>query len=198
MSTLARAGIRIVLVALAAVVVLGCAAVGGPAPTLQPAPIVDCLATDAQTCASALSDARANAPAGTAPFRVRVTCSQPICLPGAGVAQVDVWYTDGSVDSYEMAWTDGPGAAPPPGEVPAEPVEEPILAIDPVCRGVEIGRCREMAKSIIVPVGQTGRVVSVVVTCTVARCTATDGQGTTRVAFEDGTIREADWAYAGP
>jgi hypothetical protein len=54
-----------------------------------------------------------------------------------------------------------------------------------------------MAKNIIVPIGQTGRVVSLVVTCTVARCGPTEGQGTTQVTFEDGTTRVADWGYAG-
>lgn len=194
MPTLPRPRIRVALAALVAVLALGCETVGPAAPSLPPAPIVDCLATDAQTCASALADARANAPAGTVPLRVRVTCSQPVCRPASGVAQVDVWYTDGSVDSYAMTWDGGPAAAPPPRD---EAPDEPILAIDPVCIGIDIGRCREMAKSIIVPVGQTGRVVSVVVTCTGPRCTKADGQGTTRVTFEDGTSREADWAYAG-
>ena len=99
MSTIAGRGMRFVIAALVTALALGCEAVAPTASSLPPAPIVDCLATDAQTCASALDDARANAPVGTVPFRVRVTCSQPVCLPASGMAQVDVWYTDGSVDS---------------------------------------------------------------------------------------------------
>ena len=77
------------------------------------------------------------------------------------------------------------------------PEDAVILPVTPACIGVDLARCREMAKGIIVPVGQTGRVVSITVTCTVASCGPSEGQGTTQVTYEDGTTRIADWAYAG-
>ena len=80
---------------------------------------------------------------------------------------------------------------------PVEPPTEVILPVVPTCVGLAFERCREMATSIIVPVGQTGRIVSILVSCTVERCDATQGQGTTRVTFEDGSSRVADWGYAG-
>ena len=164
-----------------------------PALTVPPQPIVDCLAVPSERCAAALDQARADAPANSAPIRVRVTCSQPACTVVGGSAQVDAWFSDGTVSSWGTEWT-GALAIPPDGE-PA--VEEAILPVTPACVGVDIDRCREMAKGIIVPIGQTGRVVSVVVTCTVASCGPTEGRGTTTVTFEDGTTRIADWGYAG-
>jgi hypothetical protein len=128
----------------------------------------------------------ANAPAGERLVRARVTCSQPRCSLESGVAQVDAFYSDGSVQSYASAWDAAPPVAEPAG----------ILPLMPTCIGVAIERCRRLSTNIIVPVGQTGRLVSIVVRCTVARCTPTTGQGTTRVTFEDGTTREADWGYA--
>ena len=157
-----------------------------PIPSRPPEPVVDCLATPPETCQQALSDARANAPAGETTLRVRVTCSQPRCTLDSGVAQVDVFYSDGSVQSYGSAWEAAPSVA--------DPVD--ILPLTPTCIGLAIERCRQMATNIIVPVGQTGRLVSIVVRCTVAQCTPSTGQGTTRVTFEDGTMREADWGYA--
>src|SRR5688572_25298470 len=97
--------VRIALVAIAAMTwsALGCDA-AAPIPTRPPEPVVDCLAAPPETCQQALGDARANAPAGTTPLRVRVTCSQPRCTLESGIAQVDVFYSDGSVDSYGSAW----------------------------------------------------------------------------------------------
>lgn len=164
-----------------------------PALTIPPQPIVDCLAVPAERCAAALAQARVDAPAGSAPIRVRMTCSQPACTAVGGSAQVDAWFSDGSVVSWPTQWA----AAL---EVPPEPdpaVEDAILPVTPACVGVDIARCREQAKGFIVPIGQTGRVISLVVTCTVATCGPAEGQGTTTVTFEDGTTRVADWAYAG-
>ena len=179
--------VRIALVAVAAMSwsVLACDA-ATPVPTRPPAPVVDCLAAPPETCQQALGDAHANAPAGEWPLRVRVTCSQPRCTLETGIAQVDVFYSDGSVQSYGSAWDAAPRVADPGA----------ILPLTPACIGVAFERCREMATNIIVPVGQTGRLVSIVVRCTIAQCTPTTGQGTTRVTFEDGTTRVADWGYA--
>ena len=188
----ARSGARLALV-VAGVMAFGAACTpAAPALTVPPQPIVDCLAVPSERCAAALDQAVAEAPAGGAPIRVRMTCSQPACTVGGGRAQVDAWFSDGSVSSWPITWT-GALELPPDGA----PADGAILPVTPACIGVDIARCREMAKGIIVPVGQTGRVVAIVVTCTVAECGPTEGQGTTRVTFEDGTTREADWAYAG-
>src|SRR6187399_1141857 len=97
--------VRIALVAVAAMSwsVLACDA-ATPVPTRPPAPVVDCLAAPPETCQQALGDAHANAPVGEWPLRVRVTCSQPRCTLETGIAQVDVFYSDGSVQSYGSAW----------------------------------------------------------------------------------------------
>ena len=180
------------MLGLAVAVVAACTP-AAPALTIPPLPIVDCLAVPSERCAAALDQATAQAPAGSAPLRVRMTCSQPACTVVGGSAQVDAWFSDGTVSSWPTEWTgalEAPPVAQPAGD-------EAILPVTPVCVGVDIARCREQAKGFIVPIGQTGRVVSLVVTCTVATCGQTEGQGTTTVTFEDGTTRVADWAYAG-
>ena len=180
----------------AILVVLGCGAqlpsgLPGPGLTVPPQAIVDCLAVPAERCAAAVAQAQAEAPPGSAPIRIRMTCSQPACTLVGGGAQVQAWFSDGSVTSWDTEWS---GVF----EIPPEPVpEDAILPVTPVCVGVDLARCHEVAKDIGVPDGQTGRVTSLVVTCTVAVCGPTDGQGTTTVTFEDGTTQETDWAYAG-
>jgi hypothetical protein len=161
-----------------------------PAPVADP--VVDCLAVPTERCAQALADAIAAAEPGIVPTRIRVTCSTPACTLVAGQAQVDAMLSDGTVRSWAQEWSHAL-EVPPPGL----PEDATILPITPACVGLDLERCREMAKSIIVPVGQTGRVVGIVVACTVATCDATEGQGTTTVTFEDGTTRVADWGYAG-
>jgi hypothetical protein len=192
---------RVWLVAILGAWALGLsAACGGitptPVPVQQPppaeAPNVDCLAVPAERCAQAVADAIAGADDGVVPTRVRVTCSQPACTLIDGTAQVDAMLSDGTVSSWTQVWSQAMEIPPP-----TLPPDAAILPVTPACLGLELDRCREMAKSIIVPVGQTGRVVSLVVSCTVASCGPTEGQGTTTVTFEDGTTRVADWAYAG-
>jgi hypothetical protein len=180
--------------ALVAAGMSGCSLPGLTRESAPPEPVVDCLATPQETCRTALTDARANAPSGERLVRVRVTCSIPACTLLAGTAQVDAMYSDGSVVSYETDWSGpdqgAPAAATDPGSVT-------ILPVTPTCVGLDGDRCREMAKNIIVPQGPPRRVVSILVTCTAAACTAHEGQGTTLVTFDDGAVREADWAYAG-
>ena len=185
----AMRGRSILAVVASAWIVLACQALAPP-PSALPDPVVDCLAAPPAVCRTALGDAQANAPDGEWAVRVRVTCSQPVCTENAGVAQVDVLFSDGSIDSYATEWSAAVEA--PAGADPAD-----IQAVTPTCIGLDITRCREMAKSIIRPVGQTGRIESIVVACTVPACTPSEGQGTTTVTFEDGMTREADWAYAG-
>jgi hypothetical protein len=173
-------------------VLAGCGAGIVPALTPLPQPIVDCLAVPAERCADALAAAHADAAtAGTIPTRVRMTCSQPACTVAGGRAQVDAWFGDGTVANWGAEWS---GALQIP---PSLPADEAILTVNPACLGVDPVRCREMAKGIIVPVGQTGRVVAITVTCTVPSCGPTEGEGTTQVTYEDGTTESADWAYAG-
>ena len=178
------------LLAIVAAWTLGCDVVGSPEASVPAEPVVDCLAAPPETCRQALADAAANAPAGERPVRVRLTCSLATCTAVNGAAQVDVWYSDGSIESYATEWA-GPGDEPAPGD------SAPILSVVPLCIGLDLARCRDMARNIIVPVGSPGLVLSIVVTCRAAACTATEGRGTTRVTFQDGTMREADWAYAG-
>ena len=170
----------------------GCDLVGLSTPSVPPQPVVDCLATPQETCRTALADARANAPDGERLVRVRVTCSIAACTLLAGTAQVDAMYSDGTVDSYATEWS---GERQPGGSFGDDGVT--IQPVTPTCVGVDGDRCREMAKNIIVPQGPPRRVVSILVTCTAPICTSKDGHGTTRVTFEDGTTREADWGYAG-
>jgi len=189
-----RSGLLLAL-ALVAAWTSGCGLPGMSRTSLPPEPVVDCLSTPQETCRTALGDATANAPAGERLVRVRVTCSIPSCSLLAGTAQVDAMYSDGSVDSYVTEWSGADRERQPGGSFGGPPVE--ILPVVPACVGLDGDRCREMAKNIIVPQGPPRRVVSILVTCTAAACTAHEGQGTTLVTFEDGTTRESDWAYAG-
>jgi hypothetical protein len=188
-----RSGAFAILVMVAATMIACSLPVMEPA-TPAPAPVVDCISTPQETCRTALADALGNTPAGERLVRVRVTCSIPECTLLAGTAQVDAMYSDGTVDSFASEWS-GPDSGPPDGGAGASGIT--ILPVTPTCVGVDGDRCREMAKNIIVPQGPPRRVVAILVTCTASACTSRDGSGTTRVTYDDGTTREADWGYAG-
>jgi hypothetical protein len=119
--------VRGAVLATTLLVVLGaCGAVTTPpALTIPPQPIVDCLAVPAERCSAALAQAQVDAPRGSAPLRIRMTCSQPACTVVGGAAQVDAWFSDGSVSSWDTAWSGALEVAPAPAP------EEAILPVTP-------------------------------------------------------------------
>jgi hypothetical protein len=161
--------------------------VGGGLEPLPPGPPLECIGVPAATCQQAQQDARNNAAPGVVPVRVRVVCTSATCTPETGEVQVDVGYSDGRRDGYEMSWASA-------GEAPVgEPLELPV---EPVCQGVPAVPCGDAALSAFGSVlGQ--EVASIVVTCAAAPCTDASGETSTTVTFADGTEETQSSSYLG-
>ncbi|CAN5607722.1 hypothetical protein BH20CHL7_BH20CHL7_13180 [soil metagenome] len=150
---------------------------------------VECVGIPEATCREVVAGARGNAAPGTFPVSIRAVCAQPECTAASGDVQVDVQYSDGRRETYNMGWA-GPAM---PGDGPDVP--EPGLTVEPICQGVPAVQCREMA------LGATGggpdglRLLSIVVVCTRPPCTATSGDGDSIATYEDGTRLTSGWSY---
>ena len=175
-------------------VVLGllAAACGGPSPTPTPLEMiqpVECIGVPASTCQEIVVEARRNARPGTFAVRVRAACTRPECTSREGDVAIDVLYSDGRTESWGMGWSGAIDAVEPGPQV------DPTLAATPMCQGVPPDRCAEMAISVVSgdPAGST--VVSILVRCTAAPCTAEHGTGETIITLNDGTTSEGSWSY---
>lgn len=162
-------------------------ALPGPTPIANPPaqPIVECLGVPADICQGAVGDARRNAPPGTVPVRVQVRCTAPVCVPASGQAEVAIQYSDGSTSTLGSGWEQ----AVPGNQAP------PVLPLAPVCAGVPLERCREMALSAVPGADDRPPIVSIVVTCTRPPCTEATGDGDVVVTYADRSTSESSWSY---
>ena len=119
-----------------------------------------------------------------------VRCSA-VCTAAEGQGTVSVVLADGRRMESGFGWSSaGPG---PQGPMPAE---DPPLPVVPLCRGVPVETCSDMARSAMFEVGDArGQVVAIVVTCTAPPCGPARGEGTTEVTFADGTGTSSQWLY---
>jgi hypothetical protein len=173
-----RAAAALAGVVLAILGITACDTADTPA---QPQPVanpqVACLAVPDQACKGAF-DISGAVPGSVA--QVVVQCTAPVCTNGNGEADVTIVFIDGRRESSGYAWA---GAEAP-------------LMIAPVCLGVPLAQCRDMAAT-----GPEGEGVGPDVASITVRCTtvcSNGGSGQTTYEFKDG--RESVtimWADAG-
>ncbi len=171
----ALAGVVLVVLSVAA-----CDAVTLPQPQPVANPQVVCLAVPDQPCKQAF-DITGAAPGSVA--QVVVQCTAPVCTVQDGEANVTVVFIDGRRESSGYGWAGAGGggvAAPPP--IPVQPPEP--LTISPVCLGVPLAQCLDMAAT-----GPEGEGVGPEVRSITVRCTdicTNGGSGQTTYEFKDG------------
>jgi hypothetical protein len=160
--------------------ILGLAACdsGGVRPQPQPVanPQVVCLGVPDQACKQAF-DITGAVPGSVA--QVVVQCSVPVCTIQNGEADVTVVFIDGRRESSGYGWA-GAGAAPAP--VPVKPPA--ALTFAPVCLGVPLAQCLDMAAT-----GPEGEGVGPEVASITVRCTdvcINGGSRQTTYEFKDG------------
>jgi hypothetical protein len=165
-------------VAAVVIAILGVAACDSGVIRPQPQPVTNpqvvCLRVPDQACKQAF-DISGAVPGSVA--QVVVQCTAPICTIQNGEADVTVVFIDGRRESSGYGWA---GAAPAP-----IPVQPPVpLTIAPVCLGVPLAQCLEMAAT-----GPKGEGVGPEVTSITVRCSdvcTNGGSGQTTYEFKDG------------
>jgi hypothetical protein len=87
-------------------------------------------------------------------------------------------------------------AIPPGQAAPAQPV---VLPVAPICLGVPLEQCRDMASTFFEPLAlgdhAADQVTRITVRCK-GVCTPKNGEGETRVDFADGTNLISSWGYS--
>ena len=147
---------------------------------VQPQPVANpqvvCLAVPDQACRQAF-DISGAAPGSVA--QVVVQCTVPVCTNENGEADVTVVFIDGRRESSGYGWAGAGGGAP------AVPVQPPVpLTIAPVCLGVALAQCVDMAATGPEGEGVGPEVASITVRCT-SVCT-NGGSGQTTYEYKDG------------
>ena len=148
----------------------------------QPQPVanpqVACLAVPEGACKGAF-DISGAAPGSVA--QIVVQCTAPVCTNDNGEADVTIVFIDGRRESSGYAWA---GAEAPP------------LTIAPVCLGVPLAHCLDVAATGPEGEGVGPEVASITVRCTTV-CT-NGGSGQTTYEFKDGRASVTImWADAG-
>jgi hypothetical protein len=126
---------------------------------------------------------------------IQVNCVSTPCSAASGTITTTVILADGRrLDTEPLSWfdptatNDGNLDTPPPGKPPPDG-----LPVEPICQGVALDMCRQMASG----TGEDGHgvVVSILVRCK-AICTNQSGEGQTIWTFEDGSQSTSEWGYA--
>lgn len=178
--------VRVLGMAVGILFVGGCA-LSGPTPVAVPPgqPLIECVGVPPDICQGAFRDAGLNAPPGAVAVRIQVRCTARVCLPTSGQTEVTIQYSDGTTSTFGNAWEQ----AVPGNQAP------PVLPLAPVCAGVPLERCREMALSAVPGEDDRPPIVSIVVTCTKPPCTEARGDGDVVVTYADRSTSEGSWSY---
>lgn len=168
-------------VALAGVVIAMLGATACDTGVTRPQPVsnpqVVCLGVPDQACKQAF-DVSGAVPGSVA--QIVVQCTVPICTVQNGEADVTVVFIDGRRESSGYGWAGGAGAAPAP-----VPVRPPVpLTIAPVCLGVPLAQCLDIAVTGPDGEGVGPEIASITVRCSDV-CT-NGGSGQTTYEFKDG------------
>ena len=138
-------------------------------------PQVACLAVPDQACKGAF-DITGAVPGSVA--QIVVQCTAPVCTNDNGEADVTVVFIDGRRESSGYAWA---GAEAAPAPIPATTCTPHDR---PVCLGVPLAQCIDMAATGPEGEGVGPEVASITVRCTTV-CT-NGGSGQTTYEFKDG------------
>jgi len=174
-----------------AVLVGGC---GGPEPSASPTeppigqPNVACLGVPQAPCDDAVKSLEGMFDAPI--VRISVACTVPACTATDGQVSIDVLLANGRRENSGYGY----GIAQPQ---PA-PVEPPVLTVVPICLGLPITNCRDMALTMLQEPGFPGEarpaIARITVRCT-AVCGPASGDGETRIDYVDGTNATTTWGY---
>lgn len=86
-------------------------------------------------------------------------------------------------------------AVPPAQAQPVKPVEVPVV---PICLGLPVEQCRDNATTAMESVSMGTHTVDQVIRITVrckGVCTPKNGEGETRIDYDDGTNEISGWGY---
>ena len=172
-----------------AFVALVAPACGPPPEPVPPGAVqqVVCQGVPASVCNQAFDTVGSRGPI----VQVVVRCSQPVCTELGGEADVLIVFADGRRETSNYGWASAP-AMP----VPVPVITPPTLTVEPICQGVPLRQCQDLASSID-PAEGLRPIGSITVRCN-GVCTAEVGQGQTVVQHLDGTADTVvEWAYGG-
>jgi hypothetical protein len=149
---------------------------------------VQCEGLDDAACQAVIAQTGA---ANRRATQILVRCMVPVCTAAEGDAQITLFFPDGSTETSSHAWASAPQPAPV-GEPP-----EPGQPFEPICLGVPLQQCRDMADIGSDPEFGQHPIASVTVRCK-GICTPLRGEGTTIIKYLDGTPDQTvDWGYEG-
>lgn len=175
-----------IVLALAAVGILGCTPAPPPPGIPGGAAQVACQGVPDSICKQALDTT--GAAQGTV-AQVVVRCSQPVCTEQSGEADVLMVFVDGRRETSNYGWASAPAA-------PVPLITPPPLPVEPTCEGVPFQNCRDMAINGL-DGSMAGEVGKITVHCS-AVCTPTSGSGETMYDFVDGRPSvTSSWNYEG-
>lgn len=157
---------------------------------VPPEPVVECLGVPAATCQEIVSGARNDAPPGAVPMTIRAACTLALCTVQNGEVEIEVRYSNGETHTSGMGWA----GADEPGIDQPGPVE-PAVPGEPICLGVPVQTCRDLAASAASADTQGREVATITVRCRAVPCTTTTGSGDTVVLFVDDTSVTTEWSY---
>jgi hypothetical protein len=180
----------LVLLALAAALVTGCSSgPGASGPVASPA--ITCTGLPPEKCDEAVKSVARSLP-NEHPVAIDVSCVSGSCSLQNGLMDTVVTLSGGSqLRGSTLSWGDGTAGGGKGFPVPAVPAP----AVAPICQGVPIDQCNQMASSMGPETGH-GAIVQIVVRCTKAACTEKDGEGDTVVTYADGTTSSSGWGYS--
>jgi hypothetical protein len=166
--------------------VLLLAACAGP-PNLPPGTRA-CVGFPAVVCARQVADLEREGAAHGGVVAYRIVCSSASCTTEQGDGTAAAVFADGT--GRELGFGYAAPVGPPP-EATFGP-----LPVTPVCLGVPAGWCAEHARAGAEMIADWSTIATITVRCT-RSCSATAGDGETRVLLRDGTAQTQGWSYSG-
>jgi hypothetical protein len=163
------------------------AAACGRAPNLAPGTRA-CLGFPADVCARQVAALEREAVPHGGVVAYRIVCAKAPCTAEQGEGTESVVFADGTGRESGFAYAVAMGTPP---EAPFGP-----LPVTPACVGVPAGWCAEQARAGAEMIADWSTIAVITVRCT-STCTASKGDGETRVLLRDGTLDTQGWSYNG-
>jgi len=157
------------------------------APNLPPGTRA-CVGFPADVCARRVAELEREGATHGGVVAYRIACSSASCTAEQGQGTEAVVFADRT--GRELGFGYAVPVGPPP-EATFGP-----LPVTPVCLGVPAGWCAEHARAGVEMIADWSAIATVTVRCT-RSCSATAGDGETRVLLLDGTEQTQGWSYNG-
>lgn len=158
----------------------------GPSP--GGAPQFECVGVPGPLCEQILREHAANRPVMAASIR----CTAVVCNEAQGEVAITIVLAGGERLESGYGWAQAVPAGP---GGPMTPAALPELPVKPICLGIPLSDCHDLAVSSLTA-RDVADIASITVRC-IGVCTPAEGSGETVVVRVDGSTSESQWGYQG-